>query len=316
VSDRLQAADKASALDSAGITPWHLKMSVQFFDAKGKPGEQGTHEEWWASPDNNKRVYTLPSYTATFVHVDGKMFRTPGASHPPAMLELLLRQATHPMPTGPEVEHAQPQMSKLKFGDVPLECIMLAQPIEGLKSAAPMGLFPTYCLDPGKDALRVTYNFGSQLVRRNAVGTFQHKFVSTDLTVFMDGVMAAQGKISMLQTQDVTAADLTTDGLEPVGDSSPVKVAAGVIAGMALKRPPPLYPANAKANHITGKVILHAVIGTDGHIYDLSVVSTPDPDLAIAAIAAVRQWTFKAYLLAGEPTEVETTINVNFAMDQ
>jgi TonB family protein len=313
LSARLQAADAVSALDVAGLKPWHLQMAVQMFDAKGKPGEQGTIEEWWASPGNYKQVYTLPSYTATFVDADGKMFRTPAASHPPALLDVLLRQATHPMPAGREVDDAQPQISKLAFGKVPLECIMLSQPIQGLKSP-PMGLFPTYCLDPGKDSLRLTYNFGTQLVRRNLMGVFQQKTVSTDLTVLIAGVTAAHGQTKILQTQELTSADLATDGLEPVGSGSPTKVAAGVIAGMALHRAEPIYPPNAKANHITGTVVLHAVIGTDGQIYDLSVQSSPDPELAIAAIAAVRRWSFKPYLLTGQPVEVETTINVNFNM--
>jgi TonB family protein len=310
---RLHAADVSSALDTADMQPWHLKMTVQLFDDKGKPSDQGSIEEWWAGPNQDKRVYTLPSYTATFVHADGKIFRTPGASHPPSLLELLLRQAMHPMPTASEFEQAQPQMSKINLGKAPLECVMLAQPIKGLKSA-PLGLFPTYCFDPGKDALRLTYNFGTELVVRNAIGTFQQKLVSTDVVVRMEDVMAAEGKVAMLQAQDLTSADLATDGLEQVGGGSPQRVPAGVIAGMARKMSPPVYPPNAKANHVTGVVTLHAVIGTDGHIYDLSVLSSPDPDLAIAAIAAVRRWTYKPYLLSGEPTEVETTINVNFSM--
>jgi protein TonB len=32
----------------------------------------------------------------------------------------------------------------------------------------------------------------------------------------------------------------------------------------------------------------------------------------MAAIEAVRQWRYKPYLLNGEPTEVETTLTVNF----
>ena len=34
--------------------------------------------------------------------------------------------------------------------------------------------------------------------------------------------------------------------------------------------------------------------------------------LQSAAVDAVRNWRYKPYLLNGEPTEVETTITVNF----
>jgi len=59
-------------------------------------------------------------------------------------------------------------------------------------------------------------------------------------------------------------------------------------------------------------VVLHAVIGKDGHIHDLQVLSSPASDLTSAAEDAVRQWTYRPYTLLGDPVEVETTINVNF----
>ncbi len=57
-----------------------------------------------------------------------------------------------------------------------------------------------------------------------------------------------------------------------------------------------------------------AVIGKDGIIRDLSVVSGP-PELTSAALDAVKQWRYKPYLLNGEVVEVETTINVNFVLE-
>jgi protein TonB len=43
----------------------------------------------------------------------------------------------------------------------------------------------------------------------------------------------------------------------------------------------------------------------------LQVVSGP-PLLRDAALQAVRTWRYKPYMLSGEPTEVQTTIDVNF----
>jgi protein TonB len=60
---------------------------------------------------------------------------------------------------------------------------------------------------------------------------------------------------------------------------------------------------------------LRALIGRDGHIYDLRPVTAPDTALAGAALLAVRQWTYKPYLLNGLPTEVDTTITVNFNLN-
>lgn len=57
---------------------------------------------------------------------------------------------------------------------------------------------------------------------------------------------------------------------------------------------------------------MHAIIGRDGHIRSLRLISAADPSLAVSAIAAVRRWTYQPYVLNGTPTEVDTTITVNF----
>ena len=81
--------------------------------------------------------------------------------------------------------------------------------------------------------------------------------------------------------------------------------------GLLLEKVPPVYPPEARAKHISGTVVLHAIIGKDGHIASLSVLSGPDI-LAEAAMDAVRQWIYKPYLLNGEPTEIDSTMTLNF----
>jgi protein TonB len=59
--------------------------------------------------------------------------------------------------------------------------------------------------------------------------------------------------------------------------------------------------------------VLSAVIDTNGQITNLQLVSG-HPMLVPAAIAAVKQWRYKPYLLNGQPVEVETTITVIFSL--
>jgi len=93
--------------------------------------------------------------------------------------------------------------------------------------------------------------------------------------------------------------------------AGPVRVSSGTIAGMAISKPDPIYPPIAKAAHVQGAVILHAIISKQGTIENLVIVSGP-PMLANAARDAVMRWRYKPYLLNGEPVEVETSITVNF----
>jgi protein TonB len=58
---------------------------------------------------------------------------------------------------------------------------------------------------------------------------------------------------------------------------------------------------------------LRAVISRAGTIENLQVLSG-HPLLTNAAIAAVRQWRYRPYVLNGEPVEVETQVTVNFIL--
>ena len=77
--------------------------------------------------------------------------------------------------------------------------------------------------------------------------------------------------------------------------------------------PIPTYPPIARAAHVSGTVVLHAIISKTGTIKNLQVISGPEM-LRASAVDAVRTWRYKPYILNGEPTEVDTTVSVNFNM--
>ena len=73
------------------------------------------------------------------------------------------------------------------------------------------------------------------------------------------------------------------------------------------------YPVEAKKARIQGKVQLDAAIGKAGEIEQLKVISGPK-ELQQSALDAVRQWTYKPFLLNGEPVEVKTKITVTYTL--
>jgi len=100
---------------------------------------------------------------------------------------------------------------------------------------------------------------------------------------------------------------------DPPVSGGPVQISSGVAAGMILSKVTPVYPARAKAAHVQGAVILHAIISKEGTVEILDVISG-NGMLANAALDAVARWKYKPYLLNGEPTEAETSITVNFSL--
>jgi protein TonB len=93
--------------------------------------------------------------------------------------------------------------------------------------------------------------------------------------------------------------------------AGPMRVSGGVMASLVLHKIDPIYPEDAKAKGISGAVVLHAIIDPQGKVDKLSVISGPEV-LRDASLTAVRQWTYKPYLLNGRPQSVETTVTVNF----
>jgi protein TonB len=73
------------------------------------------------------------------------------------------------------------------------------------------------------------------------------------------------------------------------------------------------YPLLGPRMKVQGSVVLQAVIGADGNIENLRVISGPAV-LTAAAQQAVRQWRFKPYMQNGEPVETKATITVNFSI--
>lgn len=76
----------------------------------------------------------------------------------------------------------------------------------------------------------------------------------------------------------------------------------------------PVYPDDARKQRVQGVVSLHVLIGVDGAIKELSVLSGP-PALMHSALEAVRQWRYQPYMQNGKAVEVATTVNLNFKLD-
>jgi|SRR5215472_1218930 len=72
----------------------------------------------------------------------------------------------------------------------------------------------------------------------------------------------------------------------------------------------PVSPLDANGKPMHGNVQLRININRQGSVFNAVRVSGK-PELADAAINAVKQWKFKPYLLNGEPVEIETAVKLD-----
>jgi TonB family protein len=307
---RLQRTSALMSLGAVDAKPWHLSLAVTTFADDGSHPNQGTIE-MWKSGDNSREVFTFGGKTVTRIQVAKSIYWSGDTASLPYRATELLSQVLQPGPSQEDLKYGTPVVRPQKFGKVPLDCIMLSEPVKDVDKV-PLGLFPTFCLTPDTDIVRSSSNFASRTVIINGLGTFLDHKVPIQLDILSHAATVANAKVTKLATYTPDP-----DQFSPPADAKPVgangvRVAGGVIAGNILSKVPPVYPISAKQNHISGTVVLKAIIGRDGHVYGLHPVSSPDADLSLSAIYAVSQWIYKPYLLNGEPTEVDTTITVNF----
>jgi TonB family protein len=94
-----------------------------------------------------------------------------------------------------------------------------------------------------------------------------------------------------------------------------IEVSQGVQEAKLLYVVQPEYPWPAIEKNVSGRVVVKAVIAEDGSVQDARAISG-DPLLIRAALEAIRKWRYSPTYLNREPIEVETTIYVDFKMQQ
>jgi outer membrane biosynthesis protein TonB len=84
-----------------------------------------------------------------------------------------------------------------------------------------------------------------------------------------------------------------------------------LIPAKLIHRVEPNFPEFARTGGIAGPILLSAIIGKDGRLKNIRLVSGNNA-LALEAFRAMREWRYKPYLLDGKPIEAETRIVIDF----
>jgi TonB family protein len=95
---------------------------------------------------------------------------------------------------------------------------------------------------------------------------------------------------------------------------APLRVKGEIMAGQKISGVNPVYPPQAKADRVGGAVVLALTINEEGAPVNVRVKKSVRDDLDQSALAAVRQWRWKPYLLNGDPTAVDTTVTVTYSL--
>jgi protein TonB len=144
-------------------------------------------------------------------------------------------------------------------------------------------------------------------VRGGVVGGVENGVPGGVLSSIID-----QGRPFVPPPQTVVHETPKTAPAPVVVAKAPVRISQLQLA-TPIRKVEPVYPYLAKQAHISGTVELVGVLGTDGRIHELHVVSG-HPLLIQAAVDAVKQWIFAPTILNGQAVEVQAPIQVRFVL--
>jgi TonB family protein len=136
------------------------------------------------------------------------------------------------------------------------------------------------------------------------------------LVIFMATAALALGQTSSPQgtpASQSSAPEPSSQSSADVETTHSVRVGGNVAQASLMYQVAPVYPPLAKSAHLSGTVLLHCIIGTDGTVQELHYVSGP-PLLMKSAMDAVRQWRYKPTVIDGTAVQVDTTVSVVFTL--
>jgi TonB family protein len=172
---------------------------------------------------------------------------------------------------------------------------------------------------PDPEAVRFTDSCNSHaseseypvlLLRGNAQPLYDVRFEYGNRLILIPYFAYVDGAFRYLGNFQVPPHEFAVQHL----DLKRIPVGANVMAAKLVHKVSPIYPQEAKDAHISGTVLLHAIIGKDGQVHNLQLIQG-SCWLAQSAIKAVSQWLYEPTLLAGSPVQVDTTITVIFNLN-
>ena len=329
----LEMAAPFYSYDSATAKPLHLSYRYHLLDNQGNVSAEGKVEYWWL-PDNVSRVtWTKGSNVhSEWRTADGKTLQSVKGDDITSMEHRLSSAVLFSLPKAADYESGETSLKLVEIdnaGTVNL-CVAMV-PAKAAADFQPNGLHgvgTAYCFDSQAPVLVST------LMNHTITNSYSHiqKFLDHNIAGHIEILYVGEKRVeadleesteikaddaALTPAPDATAppVQMVTIRKVPITTTQGGGISAGIKAGALLVRVPPIYPPAARAAHISGTVVIQAMIGKDGLIQNAKIVSSPDDSLSQAALDAVRQWRYQPYMLNGEPVSVMTTINVGFTLN-
>jgi len=292
-----------SDLRAPGSPPFEMRATINVEQSHHEPSVVGTYLLKWVSPEKWREEITFPNYV--HIRVGGKnqywQSRTTQYEILPVLqlyqgLDFL--KALHVWSNPAAIAALKDiKLSQKKAHGTKLNCVRMKD--NGRD----------YCFDSVSGTL---VNDALNMTEYSDFIAFGGKYFPGSIRV--KGIQPPAVTLQVNSISPLAAAD--DEDFQPpqnasVWPSCDDPGALPVIKSQAF----PIYPTAEKIAHKQGAVLIYAVIGADGRLHNLSVLSAPDSALAQSALTALGQWEYTTETCGGTPVPVETLLYVIYSLE-
>ncbi len=286
-----------------GSPPFELRGAINV-QSHGKGGANGEYLLRWASPTRWREEIAFHNYTRIRVGGENQYWQSRTTSHDPESI-LQLDQALdflkrlHAWSNPASIAALKDvRFHHEKRNGVKLDCVSLIP--NGLNFG------PDFCFDAAN---------GSEVSDMPGPNDFS-------------GSVTFHGKHfpGSIRAEEAPAVPVTmiVNSISPLNDTrnEDFQPPQGATAWPSCDEPDavpviqrgvaPEYPTNEKLSHEEGSVFFYGVIGADGRLTQLAVLSTPDEAFAQSALTAASQWMYSPETCHGVPVPVEVLERITY----
>lgn len=286
-----------NGLASVDLPPWHIVITYDQFDEDGDNVHSGVVEEFWAGPKRSKVSFKSDNLSQIDFITDQGLYRAGDQRWQNRTESEVGAAVIDPFSNAAMLQGLHVTKIERSFGNHKLSCDVFARMSGGISSPN------QYCTDTKDSALRYVRGPGWWQIAYNDIVSFSGHFVARNVEVTDGGRPFLKLRVTKLELLD------HPDEKEFAPGTSAVKLSGTRVSGVSIT---PLKSVPIDASAVTGlskfQVDVQIVIGKDGKVIEAKAISGPK-EAYKAAEAAARKWVYVPYLVAGQPTEVETKIS-------
>jgi TonB family protein len=287
-----------SSCDSGKIAPYEMSASLAFYRLNIGQAT-GSVRKLWADRDNHTLEIKLDNYQLLVVRKDGKFYRHETSQFTPLAVSRLQR-ILPPFCMRLDNSDIVKKISNRRLDKVDARCILFDTVRGAVKKAHET------CVQVGAGGSTSLISFkGDDLeFRWSDYESFDGRSLPRRIEIIESDIKLVEGALSY-KTLSPASISVPT-GMEAV------RSCLHSVPPVVRKAPDPVFPVNVP--RYKTKVVLEAIVGTDGSVQDSRVLESGGKSYDDSAQEAVKKWTFLPALCDGQPEQAHAQVQVNFQL--